>query len=148
VGLRLSAPRAILAFSVVSTAVHYAHNYFEIDSYPGGGDGQQALILLSWPALTAIGMYGYVLYRRGDARRAYACLIIYSLTGLITPLHFAYGEPDIPPFFYATLFTDFIAGVAVVAFVAWSASRPAGWQNPAPALHGRREVHAGRRTRL
>jgi hypothetical protein len=148
VGSRLSALRAILAFSVVSTAAHYAHNFFEIDSYPGGGAVQQALILLSWPALTAIGLYGYLLYERGDVRRAHACLLIYSLTGLITPLHFAYGEPDIPPFFYATLFTDFIAGVAVVAFVVWSASQPAGWQNPPSALHGRREVHAGRRTRL
>jgi hypothetical protein len=126
VGLRLSALRAILAFSVVSTAAHYAHNFFEIDSYPGGGAGQQVLILLSWPALTAIGLYGYRLYARGDARRAHACLLIYSLTGLITPLHFAYGEPDIPPFFDATLFTDFIAGVAVVAFVAWSSSRASG----------------------
>jgi hypothetical protein len=124
--MQLSALRGILAFSVLSTAAHYAHNYFEIDSYPGGGAGQQALILVSWPVLTAIGVYGYRLYARGDLGRAHACLLIYSLTGLVTPLHFVYGEPDIPSFFYATLFTDFIAGLAVVAFVAWSSSRPSG----------------------
>ena len=124
--MRLSALRGILAFSVLSTAAHYAHNFFEIDSYPGGSTGQQVLIVLSWPVLTAIGVYGYRLYARGDLGRAHACLLIYSLTGLVTPLHFVYGEPDIPPFFYATLFTDFIAGLAVVAFVAWSSSRPSG----------------------
>jgi len=36
-----------------------------------------------------------------------------------------YGSPDIPAFWYATIFTDFIAGASIVAFVVWSASRPA-----------------------
>jgi hypothetical protein len=117
--------RLLIAFSVLSTAAHYSHNLFQIDSYPGGGTVQQVLIVLSWPLLTAIGLYGYRLYVRGDLRRAHACLLIYSLTGLITPLHFVSGEPDIPAFFYATIFTDFLAGAAIVAFVVWSASRPA-----------------------
>jgi hypothetical protein len=119
----LAALRVILAFSILSTAVHYAHNFVEIDSYPGGSSGQQMLIFLSWPVLTAIGFYGYRRYAQRDFRRAHACLAIYSLTGLITPLHFVSGEPDIPAFFYATIFTDFIAGLAVIGFVAWSASR-------------------------
>jgi hypothetical protein len=117
--------RLLIAFSVVSTAAHYSHNLFQIDSYPGGGTAQQVLIVLSWPLLTAIGLYGYRLYTRGEVRRAHTCLLIYSLAGLITPLHFVSGEPDIPAFFYATIFTDFIAGAAIVAFVIWSASRPA-----------------------
>jgi hypothetical protein len=117
--------RLLIAFSVLSTAAHYSHNLFQIDSYPGGGTVQQVLIVLSWPLLTAIGLYGYRLYVRGDLRRAHACLLIYSLTGLITPLHFVSGHPDIPAFFYATIFTDFLAGAAIVAFVVWSASRPA-----------------------
>jgi hypothetical protein len=128
--------RLLLAFSVVSTALHYSHNLFEIDSYPGGGTAQQVLIVLSWPLLTAIGLYGYRLYARGDLRRAHACLLIYSLTGLITPLHFVSGHPDIPAFFYATIFTDFIAGSAIVWFVAWSANRPAE-RRPRPAYRAR-----------
>ena len=128
--------RLLLAFSVLSTAAHYSHNLFEIDSYPGGGTGQQVLIVLSWPLLTAIGLYGYGLYARGELRRAHACLLIYSLTGLITPLHFVSGEPDIPAFFYATIFTDFLAGALIVAFVAWSASRPAA-RRPRPSYRAR-----------
>ena len=122
--------RLILAFSILSTAAHYSHNFIEIDSYPGGGTAQQVLILVSWPLLTAIGLYGYRLYRSGQLREAHACLLIYSLAGLVTPGHFLSGEPDIPAFFYATIFTDFLAGAAIVAFVVWSARRTAS--PPAP----------------
>jgi hypothetical protein len=96
-----------------------------MDSYPGGGPVVQVLIILSGPLLTANGLYGYRLYAQGRYRDAHVHLLIYSLTGLITPLHFVYGSPDIPAFWYATIFTDFIAGASIVAFVAWSASRPA-----------------------
>jgi hypothetical protein len=36
--------------------------------------------------------------------------------------HFAYGNPHIPAFFYATLFTDTLTGLAVLGFVLWSAN--------------------------
>ena len=124
--------RLILAFSIVSTGAHYSHNFVEIDSYPGGGTAQQVLILVSWPLLTAIGVCGYRLYRSGRRREAHACLLIYSLAGLVTPAHFLSGEPDIPAFFYATIFTDFVAGAAIVAFVAWSARRAASPPAPLP----------------
>ncbi len=117
--------RVLLGFSIASTAAHYSHNFVDMDSYPGGGPVVQVLIVLSWPVLTAIGLYGYRLYTRGRYRDAHVHLLIYSLTGLITPLHFVYGSPDIPAFWYATIFTDFLAGASIVAFVAWSASRPA-----------------------
>ena len=106
-----------------------------MDSYPGGGPVVQVLIVLSWPLLTAIGLYGYRLYKQGRYRDAHVHLLIYSLTGLITPLHFVYGSPDIPALWYATIFTDFIAGASIVAFVAWSASRPAPLR-PRPSAPG------------
>jgi hypothetical protein len=121
----LSVLRVLIGFSIASTAAHYAHNFVEMDSYPGGGPVVQVLIVLSWPLLTAIGLYGYRLYARERFRDAHIHLLIYSLTGLITPLHFMYGSPDIAAFWYATIFTDFLAGASIVAFVAWSASRPA-----------------------
>jgi len=123
-GARRNVLRGILAFSVLSTASHYSHNFVEVDRYPGGGPVTQVLIVLSWPILTAIGLYGYRLYVQGRYRDAHVHLLIYAFTGLITPLHFVYGSPDIPAFWYATIFTDFLAGSAIVAFVAWSASRP------------------------
>jgi hypothetical protein len=135
---RLAVLRVILAFSILSTAGHYAHNFVEMDSYPGGGPVVQVLIVLSWPLLTAIGLYGYKLYKQGRLRDAHVHLLIYSLTGLITPLHFVYGSPDIAPFWYATIFTDFLAGASIVAFVGWSASRPAPLRpHPSPPVQSR-----------
>jgi hypothetical protein len=117
----LTALRLILGFSILSTALHYTHNFVAIEDYPGGGPGIQAAIVVSWPALTAIGLYGYRLYTQGRYREAHICLLLYAPLGLLTPAHFLYGEPDIPPVFYVTLFTDPLAGLAVVGFVAWSA---------------------------
>ena len=115
--------RAVLAFAIVSTALHYSHNFIELDSYPGAGgaDGIRPVVLLSWPLLTAIGLYGYRLHSRGRLEPAYACLLSYALLGLTTPGHFLDGSPDIAPFWYATIFTDGLAGLAIVAFTAWSA---------------------------
>jgi hypothetical protein len=119
----MTALRLILGFSILSTAAHYAHNFVRIDDYPGGGVAIQVAIVLSWPLLTAIGLYGYRLYAAGRSREAHICLLLYAPLGLITPAHFLYGDPDIPGFFYATIFTDGLAGLAVVGFVIGSARR-------------------------
>ena len=119
----MTALRVILCFSILSTGAHYAHNFVRMDDYPGGGPAVKVAILLSWPLLTAIAVHGYRLYAAGRFREAHICLLLYAPLGLITPAHFLYGEPDIPAFFYATIFTDGVAGLAVVGFVVWSASR-------------------------
>jgi hypothetical protein len=113
----------ILCFSIVSTAVHYTHNFVAVEDYPGGGPAIQAAIVLSWPLLTAIGLYGYRLYTEGRLREAHICLLLYAPLGLLTPAHFLSGNPDIPAVFYASIFTDGLAGLAVVGFVVWSATR-------------------------
>ena len=64
----LAVLRVILAFSILSTAGH-SHNFVEMDGYPGGGPVVQVLIVLSWPLLTAIGLYGYRLYKQGRLPR-------------------------------------------------------------------------------
>ena len=116
----------ILCFSIASTATHYIHNFVAVEDYPGGGPALQAAIVLSWPLLTAIGLYGYRLYTEGRLREAHICLLLYAPLGLLTPAHFLSGNPDVPAVFYATIFTDGLAGLAVVGFVAWSASRSRG----------------------
>ena len=117
----LTALRLILGFSIVSTATHYTHNFVAVDDYPGGGPALQVAIVLSWPALTAIGLYGYRLYTEARFREARICLLLYAPLGLLTPAHFLSGEPDVPPIFYATIFTDGLAGLAIAGFVVWSA---------------------------
>lgn len=122
---RLSLLRWVLAFAVVSTGLHFTHNFLEIEQYPQSdliSNGVvQAGIVISWPLFTAIGLSGYWLYARQRYARAHLCLLSYGLFGLITLGHFLQGSPDIPPFWYATIFTDTLAGLAILAFTASSA---------------------------
>lgn len=118
--------KAILAASMLSTAIHYTHNFIAVNRYPGPGGSfytvVRVAIVIGWPLLTAIGLAGYRRYRERRYQEARVCLAVYSLTGLATMGHFIYGNPHIPAFFYATLFTDALAGLAVLGFVLWSAS--------------------------
>ena len=120
----LRALRWIIAFTVLSTVLHYTHNFVKIDDYPKSGlvsnDFVLVGILLSWPVLTALGLWGYREYSRRNYRNAHAALLAYSFVGWITLGHFTAGNPDIPPFFYATIFTDAIGAAALTAFVVWS----------------------------
>jgi hypothetical protein len=124
--------RAILVFGTVSTALHYTHNFVKVDQYPGGFPGTTGVrigIVLLWPVLTAVGWYGYRLYREGRYYPAHVCLALWSFLGISTLGHFLAGNPDIPALFYATIFTDGLSGFAMIAFVLVSARATA----PAPA---------------
>ena len=120
---RLTLLAVLLAVGLVSTAIHYPHNYIEVRHYPQssflpiGYEGTRLAIAVGWPVLTAIGAFGLWLYRRGSYPAAWACLAVYSLTGISSLAHFIDGSPRIPPFWYATMFTDALAGMAILAFV-------------------------------
>jgi hypothetical protein len=120
-----TALRAIMAGSVISTGLHYTHNYLRIEQYPQpasiSSSATQLAIVIIWPLLTAIGITGYVLYTRGRLWGARACLLIYSLTGLVTLGHFLVGVPDVPWYWFITIFTDALAALALWAFVIRSA---------------------------
>jgi len=129
---RLAVLKAILAASVISTAIHYTDNFVAVNHFQGlGGSSDPTLIrvaiVVAWPLLTWIGLIGYRRYRERRYQEAYVSLAVYSLTGLSTFGHFIYGSPDVPPFFYATLFTDGLTGLCLLGFVVWSAivDRPA-----------------------
>jgi hypothetical protein len=120
---RLTLLKGILAFTILSTAIHYTHNFIAVDQYPGPKGSfytvVRVAIVVGWPLLTWIGLTGYRRYREGRCSEARVCLVVYSATGLATLGHFLYGDPQIPTFFYATLFTDAIGGLAVLAFALW-----------------------------
>lgn len=115
--------RAILAASILSTAIHYTHNFIAVKHYPGPGGSFYTVIrvaiVVAWPLLTYIGLTGYRRFTEGRYQEARAAFITYSYTGLTSILHFAFGNPKIPAFFYATLFTDFLTGLSVLLFALW-----------------------------
>jgi hypothetical protein len=114
--------RGILIFGTASTALHYTHNFVKVGEYPGGGHTTVRVgIVLLWPTLTAVGWYGYRLYREGRFHAAHICLALWSLLGISTLGHFLAGNPDVPALFYATIFTDGLSGFAMLAFVVMSA---------------------------
>ena len=126
--------RAILAFGIASTAIHFTHNFVKIEDYPQSDVIPnwvvQVAIVVSWPIFTWLALQAYRLYRDGDARAARPRLLAYAGWTLFSLGHFTEGNPDIPPVFYATIWTDVLAGLLVVGFVVWS-GRSAGHSAPA-----------------
>lgn len=126
---RITILRTLLGASILSTAIHYTHNFVAVSHYPGPKEiytPTRVAIVVAWPLLTWIGLTGYRRYREGRYREAHVALAVYSITGISTPGHFIYGSPEVPAFFYATLFTDALTGLAILTFVVWSASRVLG----------------------
>ncbi len=114
--------RAIIAAEMLSTAIHYTHNFVKVSSYPGPHSlytPARVAIVIAWPLLTWIGLIGYRRYSEGRDQEARVCLSVYSLTGLATLGHFVFGNPQIPAFFYATLFTDAAFALCLLGFAAW-----------------------------
>jgi hypothetical protein len=112
---------AILAASIVSTAIHYADNYFAIERYPGPEWIQGPVIYVGWIVLTAIGVLGYVLYRRAMYLPAILCLLVYSYTGVSSLGHFLYGDwSGFTSAMHVSILADGVTGSAVLAFAIWA----------------------------
>lgn len=124
-GRRCAVLALLIAALFVSTALHYAHNYIEIEHYPptdlATNNTIRIAILVAWPTLTGAGITGYFVYASGRYALALPLLASYSLLGLATLGHFTEGSPHIGAFWYATIFTDAIFGIAILSFAIWSA---------------------------
>jgi hypothetical protein len=116
--------RVILGFLLLSTTIHYAHNAIRAADYPqlpGVPVVAAAIVVVfGWVLFTAFGWFGYRAYRQGRHPRALAFLLVYSLAGIITPGHFLTGVPQVPAFFFVTIFTDGLAGLALWIFLVWA----------------------------
>jgi multisubunit Na+/H+ antiporter MnhC subunit len=123
----LSLLRWILGFSILSTGLHFTHNFVAVDKYPDdlvSGDVVRVAIVISWPLFTLLAVRAYRLYAQGRRREAHPLLLGYAFFCLTTAGHFLDGVPDIAPFWFATIFTDVLAGFAVLAFTVSSMRVP------------------------
>lgn len=114
--------RVFLAAAIVSSAIHYTHNFVMASMYPPlppmfpNALAFRIGIAIAWPALTALALWGYTRYVAGQTRSAGWAFIIDSILGVSTIGHFLGPSPEIPAFFFVTIFTDFLTGTAMLAF--------------------------------
>jgi len=114
--------RVLLALAIASTAIHYTHNFVMADMYPAlpplfpSPLAFRIGIVTAWPLLTLVGLWAYSEYAHGRLRRAGWAFLVYSIVGISTIGHFLGPAPDIPTFFFVTIFTDFLTGAGIFLF--------------------------------
>jgi len=115
-----STVKLVLGAAVASTLVHYTDNFVNIDDYPQPHWITHAVIPTAWVLLTAFGLGGYALFRRGRYTAAGLCLLVYSYTGLSSLGHYPYGAPsDFSIKMHAGILVDGVTGAAVLAVALW-----------------------------
>jgi hypothetical protein len=114
--------QVILLAAVLSSIGHYTDNTVRFDQYPQSDPElvSQPMIPLSWVLFTVVGAFGYVLFRRDRLVPAAACLAVYSISGLVGPVHYLYGSlSEFDALQHVFIATDGIAGLAVLAYAVW-----------------------------
>lgn len=112
----------VFALGVVSTAVHYAHNFVRAEDYPPVPFFPSALayqvgIAVFWPTLTLLGAWGVRQYARGALASGVPALGLWSLLGLTSVGHFLGGVPDVPAYAMFTISTDFGTGLVMLVLL-------------------------------
>jgi hypothetical protein len=114
--------RVLLAAAIASSAIHYTHNFVMASIYPPlppmfpNALAFRIGIAIAWPLLTGLALWGYTRYVAGQTRPAGWAFIAYSTLGISTIGHFLGPSPEIPTFFFVTIFTDFLTGTAMLVF--------------------------------
>ncbi|GAA5029288.1 hypothetical protein [Actinopolymorpha pittospori] len=113
----------ILLTAFVVSVVHYTDNYVRFDRYALNPDSpiqEPILIVVGWLLFTAFGVAGYVAYRRQRWWPAVALTALYSVSGLVSLVHYTDAAPSAFDGAQNTLIVaDVVAGVAVVGLALW-----------------------------
>jgi hypothetical protein len=117
----LATVRFVVGASIVLTAFHFTDNYVSIDTYPQPDWITGAVVLISWPLFSAIGVAGYLFYRQGRIARANPFLVAYAYAGISSLGHFLSGSPDeFTTRGLISVLIDGVAGTTVLAVAVWS----------------------------
>jgi hypothetical protein len=116
--------QVVLGAAIVSSVFHYTDNWLRYDQYPQDEPRLvlQPMVPVSWLVFTAAGIWGYVQFRNGRWRAAAYALAFYSVSGLISPIHYTADAPlsDYDAFQHTFILTDGVAGLAVLVFAVWA----------------------------
>jgi hypothetical protein len=81
-------PATFLLYAAASLT-HFAHNAQYLAAYPNlPPSWSRADVYAAWVVLTALGLFGYLLYRRGLMRAGLALIAIYGVFGFGGLLHY------------------------------------------------------------
>jgi hypothetical protein len=123
--------RVVLALAIVESFVHYADNTLRYDDYTvadptfPGGLVQQWVIPVAWVLFTVAGLVSYRRFRDGRRPEAAAWLGVYSVSGLISVLHYTdISVDDLSGFQNTFVFLDVVLGAVVLGFALWIAWHP------------------------
>jgi hypothetical protein len=123
--------RVVLGLAIVESFVHYADNTLRYDDYTvadpsfAGSLVKQWVIPVAWVLFTIAGITGYRRFRDGRRPEAAAWLGVYSVSGLISVLHYTdISLDDLSAFQNTFVFLDVVLGAAVLAFALWLAWHP------------------------
>lgn len=132
--------QVLVVATIAESFVHYLDNTIRYDDYtvedPSvlGSLVKQWVIPVSWVLFTAAGIVGYRRFREGRYPQAAAFIGAYSVSGLISLLHYTdISVSDLSAFQNTFVFLDVLLGVLLLAFALWTARRlPVG--GPAAAV--------------
>ena len=120
----------VLLLSITITSIHYTDNALFVDDYPEPEWITTSGVFITWGVMTLIGTISYWLYRRQYFWFSYLLLGIYSVTGLSSPTHYFYGAmSQFSGKMHLFIWFDALAGLAVIAFILWSALIAQEWRN-------------------
>lgn len=81
--------RSLLLLYLAASLLHFSHNAMYLKDYPNLPAALSSSgIYLTWLAITAAGLAGYLLYRRGHAVIGLAILALYAVAGFGGLLHY------------------------------------------------------------
>jgi hypothetical protein len=113
--------RLVVGASIAITLFHFTDNYVSIETYPQPDWVSAAVVAISWPLFTALGIAAVYFYGRDRLSEAHSFLIAYSYTGLSSLGHFLSGSPDeFTTRGLISILIDGFAGSAVFAVAIWS----------------------------
>lgn len=120
--------RVLLSVAIVESFVHYLDNTLRFSDYTGPNPPAVSswidrwMIPVSWVLFTVAGIIGYLRFRRGHRAEAAPYLAFYSVSGLISILHYVgISIGDLSAFQNTFVFLDIALGFAILGFALWTA---------------------------
>jgi len=125
---RGSALATLLLVFGAASLVHFVHNAEFIADYPNlPSTWSRADVYLAWLGMTAIGLVGWLLTRRGWRKTGFALLAVYAAIGLESLGHYVLAPLSAHTLaMNATILLEVTAAALVLVEVARQAARPPG----------------------